>query len=76
MIKFKAKTPKSDASRRFFDRFIRVCIIFSSTAVISVFAISVANDMLALFKPEKSAQISASDPDELSKKLIAEGFGK
>ena len=69
MTKFKAKTPKSDASRRFFDYFILVCIVFSSTAVISVTAISMANDALALFKPEHSAKISAADVDELAKKL-------
>ena len=69
MTKFTAKTPKSEASRRFFDFFIRVCIIFSSTAVVMIMAISMANDRLSLFKPYRSADISATDTDELAQKL-------
>lgn len=65
MTKCAAKTPKSEASRRFFDFFIRVCIIFSSTAVVSVMAISMVNDSLSLFKPEREALVSASNMEEL-----------
>ena len=74
MIKFKAKTPKSNASRRFSDMFVRVAVIFSATAVLAVMSVSMVNDSLSLFKRRASAQISASNADELVRQLEKEGI--
>ncbi len=74
MIKFKAKTPKSIAFRRFSDIFIRVSVIFSVTAVLTVMAISMVNDSMALFKSQTSAEITASSTDELILKLEEKGI--
>ncbi len=74
MMNFKAKTPKSNASRRFFDMFMWVSIIFSAVSVVSVMVMSMVNDALALYKPSKAVEISASDLNELVACLDNEGI--
>ena len=72
MMNFKAKTPKSNASRRFFDMFIRISIIFSAVSVATVMVMSAVNDVLALYKSGSSVTISASSLPELSEMLERE----
>ena len=71
------KVPKSVASRHFMfwkNMIVRVSVIFSSTAVVSVLCLSVLNDALALYKPSVSATVTASSTRELATELFEKGI--
>lgn len=66
------KTPEVFTSRRFFfwsELFVSIAVTFAVTAIVTVFVISMVNDALALYKDEREAHVSASNPSELAEKL-------
>ena len=74
------KTPKSFASRRFsrFDFWselaIRLALTLAITAVAVTFAISVVNDVLALYKPPATADIYVNDSSKIAEELSKNGI--